>query len=352
MGQSNSKRHSMAIVGAATLLGKELKTALEERNFPGLDIELFDEDSEAIGVLAEAAGEATFVRGLDEENFHGMRVVFVASSGTRAADSARAAAASGAAVIDLNPRAPLMADSVVRIPNIEKSFPEWAFTPRPDVASASRGAHPSSNLVRVPTAPVTIAVTLSAALTKFAPSRVAITFFPPVSERGQAGIDELETQTTRLLALQPTVQPVFGAQVAFNLISRYGAPSPHNLAETRDEAAREIADYIGGRTTVPAIQFIQAPVFYGYAFSAFADFGVAADSGAIAAALAEAGVKVDFTGKAAPDNISVADDAAIHMAAPAGDPNLPTALWLWGAADQFRLAAVNAVRAAEEFLAE
>ena len=91
---SNSKRHSIAIVGAATILGKELKRALEERNFPGLEIELFDEDSEAIGILAEAAGEATVVRGLDEEDFHGMKIVFMASSGMRASGSAKAAAAS------------------------------------------------------------------------------------------------------------------------------------------------------------------------------------------------------------------------------------------------------------------
>jgi aspartate-semialdehyde dehydrogenase len=350
MGQSNSNRHSMAIVGAATLLGKELKTALEERNFAGLDIELFDEDSEAIGVLAEAAGEATIVRGLDEEDFHGMKVVFMTSSGARAASSAQSAVASGAAVIDLNPRTPLLPNYRVQFPDLAKSFPEFSESVE---GGGAKGDLPRlANAIRVPPAPVTIGVTLAVALAKFAPSRIAITFFPPVSERGQAGIDELETQTTRLLALQPIVEPVFGAQVAFNLISRYGAPSPHNLAETRDEVAREIADYIGGRTAIPAIQFIQAPVFYGYAFSAFADFGTPADREAIAGALTGAGMKVESGAEAAPSNISVADDAAIHMAAPASDPNSPRAVWLWGAVDHFRLAAVHAVRAAEEFLAE
>jgi aspartate-semialdehyde dehydrogenase len=345
---SNSKRHSIAIVGAATILGKELKRALEERNFPGLEIELFDEDSEAIGILAEAAGEATVVRGLDEEDFHGMKIVFMASSGMRASGSAKAAAASGAMVIDLNPRTSLIPDSPVCIPDIAKSFPESSLVMEGDVAK--RNSQPP-NVVRVPPAAVTIAITLSAVLREFAPLCVAITFFPPVSERGQPGIDELETQTTRLLAFQPIVQPVFGAQVAFNLLSRYGAESAHDLAETHNDAAREIAGYIGGRTMVPAIQFIQAPVFYGYAFSAFADFGAPADSAVIATALAEVGIKVDVNGEAA-NNITVADDSAIHMTAPALDPNSPTALWLWGAADHLRLAAVNAVRLAEDIPGE
>jgi aspartate-semialdehyde dehydrogenase len=345
---SNSKRHSIAIVGASTLLGKELKRALEERNFPGLEIELFDEDSEAIGILAEAAGEATVVRGLDEEDFHGMKLVFMASSGTRASDSAKSAAASGAAVIDLNPRTQLIPDSTVRIPDIAKSFPEPSMVT--EGVAAKRSSPPK--VVRVPPAAVTIAITLSAALRKFAPSCVAITFFPPISEHGQAGIDELETQTTRLLAFQAIVQPVFGVQVAFNLVRRYGAESAHDLAETRNDAAREIADYVGGRAVVPAIQFIQAPVFYGYAFSAFADFGAPADGGMIATALADVGVKVDVAGKAAPDNLSVAEYSAIHMAAPAGDPSSPTGSWLWGAVDHFRLAGVNAVRVAEDILGE
>ena len=32
---------------------------------------------------------------------------------------------------------------------------------------------------------------------------------------------------------------------------------------------------LGGRGTMPAIQVVQAPVFYGYAFSAYAEFSSA-----------------------------------------------------------------------------
>ena len=46
--------------------------------------------------------------------------------------------------------------------------------------------------------------------------------FPPVSERDQAGIEELESQTASLLSFREIAQPVFDAQVAFNLLARYG----------------------------------------------------------------------------------------------------------------------------------
>ena len=66
----------------------------------------------------------------------------------------------------------------------------------------------------------------------------------------------------------------------------------------------------------------------------------------------EAGIKIENAAAAAPTNISVADDSAIHMAAPASDTISPTAMWLWGAVDHFRMAAVSAVRVAESILAQ
>ncbi len=46
-----------------------------------------------------------------------------------------------------------------------------------------------------------------------------MTLFPPVSERDQPGIEELESQTTNLLSFRPIEQAIFDAQVAFNLLS-------------------------------------------------------------------------------------------------------------------------------------
>ncbi|HTX16793.1 MAG TPA: hypothetical protein VMD77_15940, partial [Candidatus Baltobacteraceae bacterium] len=69
--------HRVAIVGASSLLGKELKQVLEDRNFPASDIILLDESVMA-GTLTEAAGEPTFIRALEEDSFEGARFVFFA----------------------------------------------------------------------------------------------------------------------------------------------------------------------------------------------------------------------------------------------------------------------------------
>ena len=106
-----------------------------------------------------------------------------------------------------------------------------------------------------------ISCTLAAALATLSPRTIAATLFPPVSERDQPGIDELETQTTNLLSFRPIEQTIFDTQVAFNLLSKYGDESKPSLESTRAAIARDVAQYLAGRAPVPAIQLIQTPVF-------------------------------------------------------------------------------------------
>ena len=52
MKMDNQNLFRVAIVGAATLKGKELKEVLEERNFPAADVRLLD-DNESLGQLEQ-----------------------------------------------------------------------------------------------------------------------------------------------------------------------------------------------------------------------------------------------------------------------------------------------------------
>ena len=51
----------VAIVGAASLKGKELKDVLEERNFPAAEIKLLDDD-ESLGQLERVQDEVAVVQ--------------------------------------------------------------------------------------------------------------------------------------------------------------------------------------------------------------------------------------------------------------------------------------------------
>jgi aspartate-semialdehyde dehydrogenase len=333
--------YRVAIVGASSLLGKELKQVLEDRRFPAIDIELLDTSIMA-GTLTEAAGEPTFIRAIDEDSFEGARFVFFTGSAADTEQNWRAAQRAGATVIDLTGCA-TVSPSSAWIPALTSVLP-------PTSRNAT-GAE-QNYAITSPSAGVIIACTLAAGLTPFHPQRIVAMLFPPVSERDQAGIDELESQTASLLSFREIGRQVFDAQVAFNLLAQYGAASKPRLADVRASIAHDVAAYLDGRVAVPAIQLLQAPVFYGYAFAAYADLeSSAASSEAIAASFASVGAKIPAPDDPAPDNVSVAGESHVHLGSIAADPNVPGGVWLWGVTDHLRLAAANAVRIAEELIA-
>ncbi|MGH9738097.1 MAG: Asd/ArgC dimerization domain-containing protein [Candidatus Acidiferrales bacterium] len=336
---ANSYR--VAIVGASSLLGKELKRALDDRHFPAVDIALLDA-SVVAGTLTEAGGEPTIIRSVEEDSFEGVSFAFFAGSAAETEQNWRAAQRAGATVIDLT-GCTSISPAYASIPSLNSQLP-----------------HPSSTaserkiVVASPSAPAIIACTLAAGLTDFQPQRIIALLFPPVSERDQAGIEELESQTTNLLAFRAIGGPVFDAQVAFNLLARYGQASKPAMADVRAAIARDVASYLAGRIAAPAIQLLQAPVFYGYAFAAYADLGADAAkdlSDAIAASFASLGAKIAAEDDPSPDNVSVAGESEIHFGRVSADPNIPGGVWIWGVADHLRLAATNAVRVAEELIA-
>jgi aspartate-semialdehyde dehydrogenase len=332
----------LAIVGASSLRGKELKIVLEERNFPASDIVLLDE-SVLAGTLTEAVGEPTFIRALDEDSFEGVRLAFFAGFTADTAANWAAAQRAGATVVDLTGTLAATGRAITWIPSLSQILP-------PRAGSAANGSDKPS-LYSSPASPVIIACTLAAALSRFSPQRVVLLFFPPVSERDQPGVDELEVQTTNLLSFRPTEQTVFDVQVAFNLLSSYGESCKPRLEDTRAAIARDVAQFLSGRAPVPAIQLVQAPVFYGYAFSAHAEFATPPPPGQLESALANLDVKIAAAGDPVPTNISVAGESEIQLAEIKPDLNVAGGVWLWGVADNLRLAATNAVRIAEELVA-
>jgi len=340
--------HRVAIVGASSLLGKELKQVLEDRNFPASDVILLDESVMA-GTLTEAAGEPTFIRALEEDSFEGARFVFFAGTSADAERNWRTAQLARATVIDLtgavSASKPDETGAVALIPSLASVLPPS--TPAPG------GSLPM--VYSSPTAPVIIACTLAAGLATVRPQRIALLLFPPVSDRDQAGIEELESQTASLLSFREIDRAVFDEQVAFNLLARYGEGSKPRFEDVRAAVVREVARYLGGRAPMPAIQLVQAPVFYGYAFAAYADLAPLGSSGPLAqleSAFANVGVKVAASGDPSPTNVSVAGEGEIHLARIEPDPGVEGGAWIWGVADNLRLAATNAVRVAEELVAK
>lgn len=331
----------VAIAGATSLRGKDLKYWLEEGGFPAGEIRLVDEEI-AAGMLTEVAGEPTVVQSVNESSFEGLRFVFFAGSPAFAAQHGPAADRAGASVID-------MTGGLWAGPRARPWIPRLDALISPP-APAALSNDPYHTWV-APSTPAIVACSLAAAFADFSPIRLVIVFFHPVSERGEQGITELEGQTIKLLSFQPIPQEVFDTQVAFNLLYRWGAASQERLSDLRKAVAGEVQRYLAGRISLPAVMFVQAPVFYGHAFAAWVEFKNFVEEEAVTAKLKSAGFKVVLPDDPGPSNLLAAGETQPLITAPERDANIANGYWFWGAADNFRLASVNATQIAERLLA-
>jgi len=321
----------MVIAGASSLLGAELKSLLEESRFAGWDFRLVDEEVVA-GTLTEAGGEPAVIQPVEEGSFEKARLVFFAGSPEFTRRNFKAAGSGGATVIDLSGGIAGEAKTVAWFPKLDVLL-EREF--KKDAAYA------------IPSAAATAAATLALALSKNGVRRLAIVFFQPVSEAGRAGIEELESQTGQLLSFQGVGRPVFDTQVAFNMVDRFGPGSAQKLGAIRDRVGVETRASLGKKAAMPSIQIVHAPVFYGTAFSAWAELETGADALKIAKACTDAGIMLPAEGDGGPSNVGATGEKSIVLAKPEADSSQPGGWWFWGAADNIRLPAANAVKLAE-----
>ncbi len=308
-----------------------MAAVLEDR-MPSAEVRLLD-DEVAEGALTEAGGEPVVIQGTDEESFDGVQFAFFTGGADYTRRHWQQALKAGATVIDLSGALRGEQEAAPWIPALRGNLgPPRGVTGRVFVA---------------PSSPAIIACTLAAGLKDLGVERLAVVLFQPVSERGQAAVEELEGQCANLLSLKPITRELYGVQLAFNMLGEYGGEGGETLAAVRAEIVASVTAYLDGRVAAPAIQVVQAPVFYGYSFMAYAEFAAVVAADGIGEALTAVGVQVAEAGAERPSSVSVAGESQIVVARAEADAASAGAWWIWGAADNLRLAAANAVSIAE-----
>jgi aspartate-semialdehyde dehydrogenase len=342
--------YRVAIVGAASLKGKEIAEVLRERNFPAVDVRLLDDD-ESLGQLEAAGDEISFIQSVRSEQFERVDFTFFASDAQSTSNNWKAARDLGNTIVDVSYALEEEAGATVRSPWIERE------TGQPMAPELQPGpvvvAHPAA------TALALLALRCEKASEKTGKiERMVATVFEPASEYGQKGMDELHEQTVNLLSFQDLPKDVFDIQVAFNLVSRYGPRSELSLAEVSQRIGKHYRQIAGGAAG-PALQALHAPVFHGHAFSIYLEMEKAAAIADFALALAGEHVVVcggpeaaaaAATTEEAPTSVSAAgqEDILVSLGA---DANRKNGVWLWATTDNLRVAAVTAVECAESMTA-
>ncbi len=338
------RRASIAIVGGETLLGKEVNEILEASKIPAklqLVASLDAGDSgKPASILAAGKEEPIVMTSIESAELGSAQIVILAASkdsGHKVYEKIRDAKPAPV-LIDLSGALEDLAESRLRAPMVER------------VTQATSGAKGPVQTIAHPAA-IAIALLLTHLQKAGAIRRAVIEIFEPVSERGKAGIDELQKQAVALLSFKPLPKAVFDAQVSFNMLSQYGSDAPLSLEEIELKVDRHLASLLAASgAPMPSLRLIQAPVFHGYSVSAWVEFEENPGMDRIFQALGSSHIDVRTHDHEPPTNVGVAGQGGITVGSIAQDRNQPRAWWFWVAADNLQIAAENAGEVVREYL--
>ena len=333
-------RLRIAIVGAATLHGKELAEALEDSAFGAAEILLMD-DEDGLGQIEAIGDDVTVIQAIDADSFRRIDYVFFAGPSAQTAAHWRDAADAHASVIDLS-------SALEGEPGVLVASP-WVRDAIDNPSTAQPDLH-TPGLVPAHIAATTLAL-LTARLQDVAPVRSAwATVHEPASEHGRGAVDELHQQTVSLLNFQSMPKEVFDMQVAFNLTPVLGEAAKIDLVATEARIRRHYALISGGRLPEINVQLLQAPAFHGYGISLGVELERAVALEHLEAALAGDHVDVVIGDSDPPSNLSSAGQEDILLRVRQSDTNeaLSTRFWIWATLDNLKLASLNAISCAGE----
>ncbi|PYX86630.1 MAG: segregation protein B [Acidobacteria bacterium] len=326
--------YRVAIVGAASLKGKEVAEMLNDRNFPAIDVKLLDDD-ESLGQLETMGDEVTFIQSVRAEQFDRIDFAFFASDQECTRKNWTAVRRAGGAIIDLSYALEDEPGAAVRSPWIERELGKTVpveLQPGPAVT-----AHPAATVLAMLTLRAKKAGQIR---------RIVATVFEPASEHGQRGMDELHQQTVNLLSFQQLPKAVFDAQVAFNMVTRYGEQSAPSLENIERRVLKHYELLVGEQAPKPSLLLVQAPIFHGHAFSMYVELEQSVAVGDLAQALAGEHITITRGAEEAPSNVNAAGQGEVLLTV-TRDANNENGYWLWAASDNLRIAAATAVESAE-----
>jgi len=324
----------IAIVGASGAVGQELIQILSERSFPVSELRLYA-SARSAGQTRAFAGEELRIEETPADGNLRADIIFSSAGGSLSKAEAWRWASHGGVVIDntsafrLDPRVPLVVPEV-----------------NPEAITAHQGVIANPNCSTI------LALLALAPLHRaFGLRRATVATYQAVSGAGQAGIEELLSQSRAVLAGDALRPQKFDEPIAFNLFSHDSevGEDGYNLEERKLLLeSRKILDLPDLRISATCIR---VPVVRAHAEAIHAEFArpvSAAEAREVLAGAAGVRLVDDRAGNRFPTPLAASGQDDILIGRLRDDASLPGAIALFLAGDQIRKgAALNAVQIAE-----
>ncbi len=328
------KQYTVAVVGAASLVGEELVTILEQRDFPIHAIQLFDTEGLA-GNTVSYRGADVAIQILSEPVFQEIDLAFFATDADVSREFVPKAVKAGTIVIDTSPAFRLE-------PNVPLIVPEI----NPHLVSTHQGIIASPGSMTIP-----LALTLHPIHVRARLKRVVISTYQAVSENGMAGIEELERQVRHIFNHKDVLCQTYPHQIAFNCLPHLGNFTDDDNTETEEYIRKELQKIFDSDSIGISVTAVRVPVFHGHSASVNIETEKGVYATEVGFYLDEApGLKlVDEPGENLyPLAIEAVGEDDVLVGRVRGDNSVENGLNLWVTTDNIKKGgALNAVQIAE-----
>lgn len=334
------KKFNVAIAGATGAVGEVLIDLLETRDFPIDTLHLLA-SSRSAGTSLNFAGKRITVSAIDDFDFSHAHIGLFSAGGSVSAEYAPKAAAAGCVVVD-NTSHFRRDDDIPLV--VSEVNPEAiaGYTKRNIIANPNC----STMQMLVALKPIHDAVGIE---------RINVATYQAVSGTGKSAIEELASQTARLLNAQTIESKVYPKQIAFNVLPHIDTFQDNGYTREEMKMVWETQKILGDETIRVNPTCVRVPVFHGHAEAVHIETKAPISADVATKLLEQApGIVVmdkrEDGGYPTPVGDAAGTDP-VFVGRIRNDISHPNGLNLWVVADNLRKgAALNSVQIAEELV--
>jgi aspartate-semialdehyde dehydrogenase len=246
------RKYNVAVVGATGLVGTEMISTLEHRNFPVGEITLLASER-SLGRELTFQGKEYPVKVLNDDSFKGIEIGLFSAGGSISERFAPVAAREGCVVIDNTSAFRMEPDVPLVVPEVN---PEAIGEYR------KRGiiANPNCSTIQMVVAlkPIHDAVGIR---------RIVVSTYQAVSGTGKEAVEELVAQTRALLAMEEPEIQVYPHRIAFNCLPHIDVFLDNGYTKEEMKMVNETKKILKAPSIAVTATTVRVPVFYGHSES-------------------------------------------------------------------------------------
>ena len=334
------KKFNVAIAGATGAVGEVLIELLETRDFP-IDTLYLLASSRSAGTSLNFAGKRITVSAIDDFDFSQAHIGLFSAGGSVSAEYAPKAAAAGCVVVD-NTSHFRRDDDIPLVVSEVNPDAIAGYTTRNIIANPNC----STMQMLVALKPIHDAVGIE---------RINVATYQAVSGTGKSAIEELASQTARLLNAQTIESKVYPKQIAFNVLPHIDTFQDNGYTREEMKMVWETQKILGDEAIKVNPTCVRVPVFHGHAEAVHIETKAPISADVATQILEQApGIVVmdkrEDGGYPTPVGDAAGTDP-VFVGRIRNDISHPNGLNLWVVADNLRKgAALNSVQIAEELV--